>query len=87
MSALRIERDDDVLRVTLARPESRNAFDAPLIAELGHLLLREDGDREGSRQGEANDGRPPVAAHPSPPPSRPRTKTPCFLKSFSGVKD
>jgi methylglutaconyl-CoA hydratase len=31
---LRIERDDDVLRITLARPERRNAFDAPLIAEL-----------------------------------------------------
>ena len=34
MSALRIERDGGVLRVTLARPERRNAFDAPLIAEL-----------------------------------------------------
>jgi methylglutaconyl-CoA hydratase len=34
MSALRIERDDSVLRVTLARPERRNAFDAALIAEL-----------------------------------------------------
>jgi methylglutaconyl-CoA hydratase len=32
--ALRIERDGDVLRVTLARPERRNAFDAALIAEL-----------------------------------------------------
>jgi len=35
MSALRVERDGDVLRVTLARPERRNAFDAALIAELG----------------------------------------------------
>ena len=34
MSALRVERDGDVLRVTLARPEVRNAFDASLIAEL-----------------------------------------------------
>ncbi len=34
MSALRVERDGDVLRVTLARPERRNAFDAALIAEL-----------------------------------------------------
>jgi methylglutaconyl-CoA hydratase len=34
MSALRVERTDDVLRVTLARPERRNAFDAGLIAEL-----------------------------------------------------
>jgi methylglutaconyl-CoA hydratase len=34
MKALRVERDDAVLRVTLARPERRNAFDAALIAEL-----------------------------------------------------
>src|SRR5918911_4438121 len=34
MSALRVERDDDLLRVTMARPERRNAFDAALIAEL-----------------------------------------------------
>src|SRR5438105_2456569 len=34
MSALRIERDGALLRVTLARPERRNAFDAALIAEL-----------------------------------------------------
>jgi methylglutaconyl-CoA hydratase len=34
VGGLRIERDDDVLRVTLARPERRNAFDAALIAEL-----------------------------------------------------
>jgi methylglutaconyl-CoA hydratase len=34
MAALRIERDGPVLRVTLARPERRNAFDAALIAEL-----------------------------------------------------
>jgi methylglutaconyl-CoA hydratase len=34
VSALRRERDGAVLRVTLARPERRNAFDAALIAEL-----------------------------------------------------
>jgi methylglutaconyl-CoA hydratase len=34
VGGLRIERDDRVLRVTLARPERRNAFDAALIAEL-----------------------------------------------------
>ena len=32
--SLRVERDGPVLRVTLARPERRNAFDAALIAEL-----------------------------------------------------
>ena len=34
MAALRVERDGTTLRVTLARPERRNAFDAALIAEL-----------------------------------------------------
>ena len=34
MDALRVERTGAVLRVTLARPERRNAFDAALIAEL-----------------------------------------------------
>jgi methylglutaconyl-CoA hydratase len=34
MSALRIEREGPVLRVTMAKPERRNAFDAALIAEL-----------------------------------------------------
>jgi methylglutaconyl-CoA hydratase len=34
VNALRIERDGELLRVTLARPERRNAFDAALIAEL-----------------------------------------------------
>jgi methylglutaconyl-CoA hydratase len=34
VSALRVERDGELLRVTLARPEQRNAFDAALIAEL-----------------------------------------------------
>jgi methylglutaconyl-CoA hydratase len=34
VTALRVERDGSVLRVTLARPERRNAFDAALIDEL-----------------------------------------------------
>ena len=34
MSGLRVERDGQVLHVTLAKPERRNAFDAALIAEL-----------------------------------------------------
>lgn len=43
MTALRTERDGPVLRVTLARPERRNAFDAALIAEL-HDAFRDVGD-------------------------------------------
>ena len=39
MGALRIERDDDVFRVTLARPETRNAFDPALIAELSEAFV------------------------------------------------
>jgi methylglutaconyl-CoA hydratase len=34
MAGLKVERDGHVLRVTLAKPERRNAFDAALIAEL-----------------------------------------------------
>ncbi|MHB8641577.1 MAG: enoyl-CoA hydratase-related protein [Gaiellaceae bacterium] len=34
MGALRLERDGGVQRVTIAKPERRNAFDAALIAEL-----------------------------------------------------
>jgi methylglutaconyl-CoA hydratase len=34
LSTLRIERDGPWLRVTMARPERRNAFDADLIGEL-----------------------------------------------------
>jgi methylglutaconyl-CoA hydratase len=34
MAALRIERDGPLLRIALARPERRNAFDAALIREL-----------------------------------------------------
>jgi methylglutaconyl-CoA hydratase len=39
VGALRIERDNDVLRVTLARPETRNAFDAALITELSEAFV------------------------------------------------
>jgi len=39
MGALRIERDGDLLRITLARPETRNAFDAALIAELAEAFV------------------------------------------------
>ena len=34
MAALRVERAGETLRVTMARPERRNAFDAELIQEL-----------------------------------------------------
>jgi methylglutaconyl-CoA hydratase len=34
MSALRVERDGALLRIAMARPERRNAFDASLIEEL-----------------------------------------------------
>jgi methylglutaconyl-CoA hydratase len=39
VSALRRDWDGDVLRVTLARPERRNAFDAALIAELAEAFV------------------------------------------------
>jgi methylglutaconyl-CoA hydratase len=39
VGALRIERDDDVLRITLARPETRNAFDAALISEISEAFV------------------------------------------------
>jgi methylglutaconyl-CoA hydratase len=43
MAGLRVERDGPILRVTLAKPERRNAFDAELIAEL-HEAFRDVGD-------------------------------------------
>ena len=43
MTALRVDQDGAVLRVTLARPEQRNAFDAALIAEL-HQAFADVGD-------------------------------------------
>jgi methylglutaconyl-CoA hydratase len=36
---LRVERDGDVLRVTLARPDRHNAFDATLIGELAEAFV------------------------------------------------
>jgi methylglutaconyl-CoA hydratase len=36
---LRIERDGPVLRITLARPDRRNAFDAAVIAELAAAFV------------------------------------------------
>jgi methylglutaconyl-CoA hydratase len=39
VGALRIERDGDVLRVTLARPATRNAFDAAVITELSEAFV------------------------------------------------
>src|SRR5438874_3041976 len=43
VSGLRVEHDGRVLRVTLAKPERRNAFDAELIAEL-HDAFADVGD-------------------------------------------
>jgi methylglutaconyl-CoA hydratase len=43
MSGLRIERDRGVLRIALAKPERRNAFDAALIGEL-HDAFSDVGD-------------------------------------------
>jgi methylglutaconyl-CoA hydratase len=39
MAALRVERDRDVLRITMARPDARNAFDADLIAALSEAFV------------------------------------------------
>jgi methylglutaconyl-CoA hydratase len=39
VATLRVERDGHVLRVTLARPDRRNAFDAALIAELAAAFV------------------------------------------------
>ncbi len=36
---LRVDRDGEILRVTLARPQVRNAFDAALIAELAEAFV------------------------------------------------
>ena len=38
-SSLRTERDGDVLRITMARRDRRNAFDAALIAELAEAFV------------------------------------------------
>ena len=39
MANVRVERDGDVLRITLARPDRRNAFDAQLIGELAEAFV------------------------------------------------
>ena len=39
MASLTVERDGSVLRVTLARPDRRNAFDAELIGELAEAFV------------------------------------------------
>jgi methylglutaconyl-CoA hydratase len=39
VSALRVERDGSVLRITLARPDRRNAFDAEVIGELSQAFV------------------------------------------------
>ena len=39
MAALRIEWDGDVLRITLARPETRNAFDPALLSALAGAFV------------------------------------------------
>jgi methylglutaconyl-CoA hydratase len=39
MASLRIERDGGLLRITLARPDVRNAFDAALIRELAEAFV------------------------------------------------
>jgi methylglutaconyl-CoA hydratase len=39
MTALRIERDGDLLRLTFARPETRNAFDGDMIARLAEAFV------------------------------------------------
>jgi methylglutaconyl-CoA hydratase len=45
MQSLRIERDGPVLRVTIAKPERRNAFDAVVIAELHEAFRAVDDAR------------------------------------------
>jgi methylglutaconyl-CoA hydratase len=39
VSGVRTERDGSILRITLARPDRRNAFDATLIAELAEAFV------------------------------------------------
>jgi len=45
MSVLRSERDGDVLRITIAKPERRNAFDAELIGALTDAFAGAGGAR------------------------------------------
>ena len=39
MANLTVERDGSVLRITLTRPDRRNAFDAAVIAELAEAFV------------------------------------------------
>ena len=39
MTVLRIEREADVVRIVMARPDRRNAFDAALIDELASAFV------------------------------------------------
>ena len=60
MGALQIERDDELLRVTLARPETRNAFDADADRRArGGVRRRRQGarGRAGRRRAELLRGR------------------------------
>ena len=54
LSALKIERDGGVLRVTIAKPERRNAFDAALIAELTDVFADVDDVRAVMLAGEGS---------------------------------
>ena len=36
---LRVERDADLLRLTFARPDRRNAFDGPLLEALARAAV------------------------------------------------
>ena len=45
MAGLRIERNGPILRITLAKPERRNAFDATLIRELHEAFAEVDDAR------------------------------------------
>jgi methylglutaconyl-CoA hydratase len=51
MSGLRLERDGPFARVTLDRPEARNAFDAELIGELRGTFERLANDRPEALRG------------------------------------
>jgi methylglutaconyl-CoA hydratase len=39
MSALRVEKDGQILRLTLTRPETRNAFDGALVSALSEAFV------------------------------------------------
>ena len=76
MQALRVEQDGDLLRVTLARPERRNAFDAELIAELTEAFA--DGRRRRARGAARRRGQELLAPAP--------TSTGCAARSSSATR-